>query len=133
MVFQVLSESVYALHLLVTLYTLFGLALVWRWPRQAYFQIPIVIWMIWVNLSDWFCPLTFLENWFRSESAIPGYDSSLIEGLIIDLIHRYIHPIDRTRVDPRRNALIWASVFAVINSCGYAVLAWRLRRARRDT
>lgn len=131
MVFQVLSESVFATHLLVTLYTLFGVALVFRWPRLAYFHVPIVVWMILVNVADWFCPLTFLEDWLRSESAIPGYDSSLIQGYIVDLIDRYIHPIDRTRVDPRHNALIWAAVFSVINGFGYTAFAWRLRRQRR--
>ena len=131
MVYQVLSESVFAVHLVVTLYTLFGIVLVFRWPRQAYFHIPIVVWMILVNVADWFCPLTFLEDWLRSESGIAGYDSSLIEGFIIDLIDQYIHPIDRTRVDPRHNALIWAVVFSVINGVGYSVFAWTMRRRRR--
>lgn len=133
MIFQFLSETVFAFHLLVTVYTLFGIAMVWRWPRQAWFHVPIVLWMVCVNLAGGFCPLTFLEEWLRSASSIPGYNSSLIEQFIVSLIDQYIYPIDPARTDLRRSSVIWAPIFSVVNGVGYSMFVWHLAFAARST
>lgn len=57
-----LAESaVLLVHLAWILFTVFGLAMAWRWPRLRYVHLAALAWAVVIQATGWECPLTSLE------------------------------------------------------------------------
>jgi len=87
--FQLLADAVLALHLLLVISVVGGLAAVlagnllgWRWVNLWWFRlahlatIAVVAAQAWLGLV---CPLTTLEMWLRARAGGPTYTGSFIE------------------------------------------------------
>ena len=83
--YNILADAVIAAHFLFIVFVVCGGLLVIRWPQIAFLHLPAAIWGALVEIFNWICPLTPLENHFRH---LAGY--SLYNG---DFIVRYLIPI----------------------------------------
>ncbi len=55
-----------------------GFAVLWQ-PALAWVQVPMATWGVLVNLANWTCPLTPLENSLRAQADMAGYEEGFVE------------------------------------------------------
>lgn len=112
--YQLLADSVLALHFLFVAFVLGGGLLVLRWPRLAWLHLPAVAWGIGVEALGWVCPLTPLENQFLRLAGAHAYSG--------DFIQRYCLPIMYPAgLTPQIQAVL-AGMVLVLNGVIYAAL-----------
>jgi hypothetical protein len=87
MAFRLLADVTVLLHLAFVVFVVLGGLCVVRWPKTAWLHLPAAAWGAWVELAGWICPLTPLENWFRSRGGGVAYSSSFVEHYIIPLLY----------------------------------------------
>ena len=87
MAFRVLADVTVLLHLAFVVFLVLGGLLVARWPSAAWVHLPAAAWGAWVEFAGWFCPLTPLENWLRTQGGAPAYTSGFIEHYLIPLLY----------------------------------------------
>ena len=79
-----MADLILILHFCFIIFVIFGGCFVYKNPRLAWIHIPMVIWAFLVNIMEWICPLTPLENHFRKSTV---YDSGFIEHYLTPLIY----------------------------------------------
>lgn len=82
-----------------------GLLLPFR-PSLIWVHVPVVVWSALVNLLNWTCPLTPIENHFRRLAGARSYGGGFI-------VH-YLGPLVYPRGMPRHLEMV----------AGYSILAW---------
>jgi hypothetical protein len=117
--YQVLADAVLIVHLAFVLFVVLGGFGVARFPRLLWLHVPAVIWGALIELRDWTCPLTPLENRLRARSGGPVYEETFLEHYLIPLIY----PEQLTR--PLQ--LVLGISVLVVNGVIYA---WILRHRR---
>lgn len=96
-VYQVLADTVLAVHVSVVVFVVMGLVLVlagnrlnWRWVNNIWFRlahlgaIGVVVAEAWLGVV---CPLTTLEMWLRSKAGVVGYRGSFIEHWLQQILY----------------------------------------------
>ncbi|PXX90362.1 DUF2784 domain-containing protein [Marinobacter vulgaris] len=96
-VYQVLADTVLAVHVSVVVFVVMGLVLVlagnrlnWRWVNNIWFRlahlgaIGVVVAEAWLGVV---CPLTTLEMWLRSKAGVEGYSGSFIEHWLQQILY----------------------------------------------
>lgn len=119
---SLLADLVLVFHLAFVLFVAVGGVLVLRWPKLAWFHIPVAVWGALIELSGWVCPLTPLENSLRRRAGEAGYQGGFIEHYITS----FVYPQGLTRT----HQLVLAALVLGINSLVYWRL-WRRSRSRR--
>lgn len=87
MLFQLAADLVVAVHFLFILFVIAGGFLAWRWRWLAWVHLPAAAWGAIIELMDWICPLTPLENEFRRRAGAAGYEGGFIEHYLIPIIY----------------------------------------------
>ncbi|MGM1058800.1 DUF2784 domain-containing protein [Saccharothrix sp. Mg75] len=86
MVARASAELVMVVHFGVLLFLVVGGFLAWRWPRLLYFHLAMATWGLLVVLFPLACPLTWLENTFRTaagqEPLVSGFIDTYIDGVL---------------------------------------------------
>ena len=114
-------------HFAFILFVAFGALLVLRWHKLAWVHLPCVVWGILVELLEWNCPLTRIEN-----SLLGG--AAYREGFIAHYLFRMIYPTALTR----SLELAIAAFVILLNAAAYrrvyrsANLSSQLSALRRD-
>lgn len=110
----VLVVLVIALHCLFIAMVVFGGVAVAKFPRLAWIHVPIFLWGGIIILSPWACPLTNLENFFRSHAHLPVYS----EGFLAHYFYPSLRTFGLGPVVPclgygvlGLNAIIYLSIF----------------------
>lgn len=87
MLFQISADLVVIVHLLFILFVLFGslLALYGRWV--IWVHVPVVLWGIGIEVIEWVCPLTPLENRLRISAGQEGYAGGFVEHYLLSVIY----------------------------------------------
>ena len=85
-------------------------------PVWAWIHVPIVIWSSVVNLADWTCPLTPLENRFRAAAKQTGFEG----GFVQHYVGRLVYPLGM----PRRLELIAGVAVLLWNAAVYGGIWW---------
>jgi hypothetical protein len=118
--FLVLADAVLAFHLAFILFVCLGalLALKWRWI--PWLQWPAAAWGIWVEASGWICPLTSIENYFRTRAGAAAYQGDCIGHYLTATIY----PDGLTR--PVQYVL-----GAIVLVANVSIYAWLLHRRPR--
>lgn len=117
---RVAASAVLLFHFLFVLFAVFGgfgLLLDARW---AFVHLPVVLWSSLVNLADWTCPLTPLENRCRAAAKQGGYEGGFVQ--------HYLGPLVYPRGMPRRLELIAGFSILAWNSIVYAAVYWLITR-----
>lgn len=121
MIYSVLADSVLVAHLAFILFLLAGGLFALRWKRAIWFHLPTAAWGILIELADWICPLTPLENRLRLKAGELGYSGSFVEHYLMPIVY----PEELTR----NLQLVLAGGVVVVNAIVYAFVLWRWRQA----
>ena len=123
MIYRALADLILALHLVFVLFVVLGGLLVLRWPRTAWLHIPAAVWGVLIEYTGWICPLTPLENSFRTRGGEAGYSGGFIE--------HYIQPVLYPAGLTRGTQIVLGSFVLLLNLSAYGILLARARMVRR--
>jgi hypothetical protein len=115
-----LADVIVLVHLAFILFVAVGGLLVLRWPRLAWVHVPAVVWGALIELADWICPLTPLENRLRATAAEEAFAGGFIDQYIMPIVY----PAGLTR---GMQLTLGAAVIAV-NLVVYGSLVFRRKR-----
>jgi len=87
MVFRILAELTFIVHLLFVLFVIFGGLLAWVRIGFAWMHIPALVWGVLIEWNGWVCPLTPLENWLLSRANVSDYSGGFIAHYLAPLIY----------------------------------------------
>ena len=124
MIYRVLADLVLVLHLAFVLFVVLGGLLVVRWPPLALLHVPAAIWGVLIEYTGWICPLTPLENSFRTMGGEAGYSGGFIQ--------HYIQPLLYPAGLTRSTQLVLGSVVLALNLAAYAIVISRWRNPQRS-
>ena len=119
MIYRALADFVLVLHLAFVLFVVLGGLLVVRWPVLAWLHIPAAIWGVLIEYSGWICPLTPLENSFRTRGGEAGYSGGFIE--------HYIQPTLYPAGLTRSTQLVLGSLALIVNLAAYGIVLSKSR------
>lgn len=119
MPFAVLADMVLVVHALFVLFVVFGGLAVLRWRRLAWLHLPAAVWGVAIELGDWLCPLTYLENYFRRLGGESGYSGTFIEQYLEPLLY----PLGLTE----QSQIFLGLAAFLVNFAIYARLWWICR------
>ncbi len=111
MLYRLTADFIVLLHLLFIGFVILGGFLAWRWRRLLWLHLPAALWGALIELANWTCPLTPMENWFRRHAGQAGYETSFIE--------RYILPIVYPGELPRTVQIALGCLVVLINAAAY--------------
>ena len=114
-IFRLLADTIVVVHVGFVLFVVFGGLLVLRWRRLAWLHIPSAAWGVAVELGDWVCPLTPLENLLRGRAGMAAYHGDFIEQNVLTLLY----PERLTR----GTQLVLGTMALAINALVYAWIA----------
>jgi len=123
LLYRIAAQVVLLLHFAFVLFVVFGGLLVLRYPRVAWWHLPMFVWGSVVNLAGWVCPLTPLENYFLRLAGQAGYTGGFVE--------RYIAPVIYPGGMTREIALVAGVSLPAWNLLVYGFILWRRRRLRQ--
>jgi len=86
-VFRILADATFVLHLAFVAFALLGGLLLLRWPRAAWAHLPAAAWGAWVEFAGSVCPLTPLENWLREQGGRAVYASGFVEHHLLPILY----------------------------------------------
>jgi hypothetical protein len=120
LIYRWLADAVLVLHLGFVLFVVVGGLLVLRWPRVAWLHFPAAIWGVLIEYSGWICPLTPLENSFRTRGGQTGYSGGFIQ--------HYIEPVLYPAGLTRAAQVALGSLLLILNLAAYGFMISRMRR-----
>ena len=104
------ADAVLLLHLCFILFVLLGGFLVVRRRALLLPHIAAVAWAEFVEATGVICPLTFVENHFRSAAGLSGFGASFVEHYLLGVIY----PAGLTRPGQYLLAMLVVTVNATI-------------------
>jgi hypothetical protein len=119
---SVLANFILVIHLGFILFVVVGGLLVFRWPWAAFIHLPAVLWGVAIELGNWICPLTPMEQKLRLSAHESGYTGGFIEHYLIPLIY----PDELTR-----DIQLGLGLFVLL--VNVLIYAWWLVRRRKLT
>jgi len=119
LIYRALADLVLVVHLAFVLFVVLGGLLVVRWTWLAWLHIPAAAWGVLIEFTGWICPLTPLENSFRTKGGEAGYAG----GFIQHYIQPSLYPAGLTR----STQIVLGSVALILNLAAYAIVVSRLR------
>jgi len=119
-IYGMLADAVVIIHLAFIVFVMAGGLLAVVFPRIVWVHVPCVVWGIGVELAGCVCPLTPLENLFRSMS---GYDQ--YAG---DFVMHYIEPVIYPQGLTREIQVVLAGLVIMVNAGIYGRLVFRKTR-----
>ncbi len=124
MLYGVSADAVLVFHFLFILFAVFGGFLVLYKKMVVWVHLPVVLWSSIVNLAGLTCPLTPIENFFRSAAGQLGYQGGFVE--------HYIAPIVYPAGMPRELEFVAGVSIIAWNVAVYGLLGWKsIRRSAR--
>jgi hypothetical protein len=84
---RAVADALLVLHAAFILFAVLGGLLAWWKPRLAWLHLPAALWAAAVVTMGWTCPLTPLEQRYRSLAGQSGYDGSFIEHYLLAAIY----------------------------------------------
>lgn len=85
--YRILADALVVVHLLFIVFVLLGGLFVVKWRYVSLVHIPAALWAAWVEYQGWVCPLTPLENWFRQQAGMGGYQKSFIDQYLVPVVY----------------------------------------------
>jgi hypothetical protein len=88
MLYRVLADTMVLLHFLWIVFLIFGAFLGVRHRWAKYMHIGGMAFAVWIQVFDWYCPLTHLEVWLRRmQDPELGYGGSFIIYYVERLVY----------------------------------------------
>jgi hypothetical protein len=114
MIYQSAATAIAILHFAFIVFVAVGGLLVLRWQTLAWFHLPAAIWGAAIEIMQWNCPLTNVENWLLRRAGKEGYDG----GFIAHYLFSVIYPAGLTR----RLELAIAAFVVIVNTAVYVTV-----------
>ena len=92
--YSMAAAGVLLLHPLFILWVALGALFTRRRPLLRCFHIASLIYGILLEILDWSCPLTPMENWLRGRAGIPTYQG----GFLLHYLDALVYPEDMSMV-----------------------------------
>ncbi len=112
--YVVAADLILLLHVSFVLFVIGGGLLVMKWRGMVWLHLPAVVWGAWVEFAGWVCPLTPLENRFRTLAG-----ESATEG---DFLGRYLPSLLYPATLTREIQMLLGLLVVVVN----LILYWRV-------
>jgi hypothetical protein len=112
MIYRLLADLVFVLHLCFIIFVIGGGLLVWRWRWMAFLHVPAACWGLAIEFLDAPCPLTPLEQLLLHKSASAAYQGGFIDHYIVPLIYPEANP----------RFFLEAGLFLLLINCAIYVL-----------
>jgi hypothetical protein len=123
--YKLLADLLVIFHITFVAFVFLGALLVLRWRWIAFLHLPAVIWVVYVETSGAYCPLTPMENELRAKAGLQGYEGGFVDHYIMPVLY----PVGLTPEIQYRLALL---ILLITLRCYEVVLARRAwRQARR--
>ena len=87
MLYRFLADSTAVIHLVFVAFVVGGGWLVMRRPIWAVAHLPAAVWGVAIECGGWVCPLTPLENWFRMQAGVAGYQGGFVEHYVLPVLY----------------------------------------------
>ena len=87
MLYRALADTVLVAHFAFVLFAVLGGLLALRWRRAVWLHVPALAWGVLVQLANWECPLTPLENYFRRLGGEAGYAGGFVEHYVSAILY----------------------------------------------
>jgi hypothetical protein len=87
MLHRFIADSVLIAHSGFVLFVVLGGVLCFRWRWAVWIHLPAVTWGIAVQLMNWSCPLTPLENHFRGLGGQAGFSGGFVEHYLLSILY----------------------------------------------
>ena len=120
MMYRLLADAVLLAHFAFVAFAVFGGLLVLRYRKILWWHLTAFCWGIAVQWANWICPLTPLENYFRSLGGEAGYSAGFIEHFVL----KVLYPENLT-LELR---YVLGAVLLAVNVTVYAYVILRRRR-----
>jgi len=122
---SIAANFIVLLHVNFVLFVAFGGFFAIKWRRLAYLHLPAAVWGILIELMNWQCPLTPLEQELRQAAGRAGYSGGFIE--------HYLLPILYPSGLERDTQLALAVIIVVVNVVAYGWLLFRLLKGLKNS
>ena len=122
MMYAFLADAVFIGHFAFVMFAALGGLLVLYRRRWAWLHMPAVAWSILVELMDWICPLTPLENEFRIKGGKAPYTGDFIEQYLLPVLY----PENLTRT----GQVLLGMLLMAVNVIIYAYAIYKHRRRK---
>jgi Protein of Unknown function (DUF2784) len=119
---RVLADALVLAHFAFVAFVVVGGFLTWRWRLAALAHLPAFAWGVWIELSGAICPLTPLENHWRTLAGERGYSGGFVEHYVVPVLY----PPGLT---PHTQWLL-AAVLITLNIVAYAGFLFRVRSGK---
>ena len=119
MIHAALADATLALHLAFIAFIVLGGLAVAKWPWLVWLHLPAAAYGVLIEILNWICPLTPLENRLRLLAGEQGYSESFVE--------RYLLPIVYPDGLTRDVQFVLAALVVAVNLTIYSFV-WRRRR-----
>ena len=87
MLYHLLADLVFVVHLAFIIFVIVGVLLVWRWYWVVIPHLVAVIWGLAIEFLNAPCPLTPLEQVLLRKAGEEGYSGGFVEYYIVPLIY----------------------------------------------
>lgn len=122
MLARYLADAVLVVHLAFVFFVLLGGVLAMRWPALAWVHLPCAAYGAAVEIGQWICPLTPLENELRRRGGEAGFRGDFVEHYLVPVL--YPAPL------PPAATWVLAGIVVAVNVGIYGVILARRRRRR---
>jgi hypothetical protein len=112
------AAGVLVLHLLFILWVAFGVLVTRNRPLLRWVHIASLIYGILLEILEWSCPLTPVENWLRGRAGIPTYQG----GFLLHYLDALVYP------DVAPSLLVLCAVAVCLFNLGVYAVRFRRRR-----
>jgi uncharacterized membrane protein len=117
--YSIAAAGVLGLHLLFILWVVFGVLFTRRRPLLRWLHITSLIYGILLEVLDWSCPLTPMENWLRGQAGFSTYHG----GFLLHYLDALVYP------DVAPSFLVLCAVAVCLFNLGVYVARFRRRSA----
>ncbi len=125
MIYHWLTDLTIVFHFLWVLFIVFGIVLVWKWPKFAWLHLGGLLFSLVINIFGWYCPLTYLENYLHASAAAKGgYEESFIRHYLVPIVYPDLS---------EKTIRIGEILFVLILLAIYGALAGRCYRRSRTS
>lgn len=80
--YRIAAHTVVVLHFAFIAFAFLGGLMLWVWPGVIWLHLPVLAWAVLIALIGWTCPLTPLENRFRTAGGLLAYELGFIEQYV---------------------------------------------------
>lgn len=122
MIYKLLADFVFLIHLVFVLFVILGGIAVWYQPKLAWLHLPAVIWGALIEFAGWICPLT---PWVQSLRQLAGQ-----EGFSGGFVEHYLLPLLYPQGLTRDIQILLGLLVLLVNGIAYAIILRRFLRQR---